>query len=105
MDKVKYAGIEFDVIDTADSCHAICKEIGIPLDAETDNPLAMKLNSKIRLLQMMKHDIEFAEEMNNHVALEDYKPQGRKQIAKMKRKFKVVEKEVIEICKELGWIK
>ena len=103
---MKIGSMEFDVIDTVTSCHEIAREIGIPLDAETSNtPLAIKLNGKIRLLQLMKHDIEYAEEMNTHIALEDYKPQGKKQIAKMKRKFNKTLKEAYAICRELGWIK
>lgn len=109
-EKVKIGGVDFDVINTVESCHDIAREIGIPWDAQAPydkevNPLILKLNGKIRLMQHMRKDIKFYTEINEKVAIDEFKPEGRKQIAQIKRKLTKTMKESIEICKELGWIK
>lgn len=107
-DKMKIGSVEFDVIDTV-SCHEICRELGLPFDIEAadtskNGTLITKLNGKIRLLQLMKKDIRFYTEINEKVSLPEFKPEGRKQIARIKRKFKKTEKEAIDLCEQLGWI-
>jgi hypothetical protein len=103
---VKIAGIEFKEIDLTKVNDYTRVEELIP-NPNNDPKIAL-LSRKIAFLSTMKTDIAFHEEMMNKKIWLD-SPENKNGFAKFKtrtnRRIKKQEKDIVKICKELGWIK
>ena len=95
---MKIGGIDFKEIDLTKVDDYAKRYDNI--DNPDGNPIIDKLNRKIYLMKAIKRDIKFYNEMNSISEEPD-----KKFVKKLNSKFKKVEKESIELLKQLGWIK